>query len=104
MTTPDEIGWGELIEDDNPRCVACGGELRPLGMFGHRLHFRCRSCGHNIEGEIDVDSIMRDDCLTSPFDGLDELVENPDEVDEEYLYELAREEEALAEHDYDLED
>ena len=100
MTNQDELGWGELIDSDNPRCVGCGGELRPLGALGHVLHFRCRNCGLDQTGEAnsdiaEMDEIMYDDCLTSPFEGLDELVEDPDAMDEDLLYELAREEEEL---------
>lgn len=92
MTTPEEIGWGELIEEDNPRCLACNGELRPLGLLGSLLHFRCRSCGLDQHGEADLDD-MEEVSETSPFEGLDELVEDPDAVEEDLLYEMAREEE-----------
>lgn len=42
-------------------CVACDGDLQPLGFLGNLIHFRCRQCGmdhmtsvdHMVEDEID---------------------------------------------------
>jgi hypothetical protein len=34
-------------------CMACAGDLRPLGFLGTRIHFRCRNCGMDHMTSVD---------------------------------------------------
>lgn len=33
------------MDEDLTDCLACGGQLEPLGSLGNRRHYRCRNCG-----------------------------------------------------------
>jgi tRNA(Ile2) C34 agmatinyltransferase TiaS len=35
-----------------PACPVCGGEGKPLGRLGRRVHFRCRDCGSDFSEAV----------------------------------------------------